>query len=102
MVEAKRKPMREVLSDYSSSSSSDNESDRRQNLKKREKVSAKSKKIRKGSKKEEGVVNFDDSDSDDQSVDYEKFKTPKVNVYKQKKRAFTVSIVVPSSIIDNA
>lgn len=80
MVEAKRKPMKEVLSDYSSSSS-DSESGSDAGQGKRLKVSAKSKKIKKSSKKEEGVVNFDD-DSDDQSVDMEKYKTPKVNVYK--------------------
>ena len=39
-----------------------------------------------------------ESDSEESKMEI----TPKVNYYKQKKRGFTISIVVPSSIIDNA
>lgn len=62
------------------------------------------------SRKEEGVVNFDSeseaaaaaSSDDDDSVKHKKKAKALPNFYKEKKRAFTISIVVPSSIIDNA
>jgi predicted SPOUT superfamily RNA methylase MTH1 len=46
------------------------------------------------------VVSFDDSD--DSEAEIRKHKKPLPNIYKEKKRGFTISIVVPSSIIDNA
>ena len=65
-------------------------------------ISKNSKAIKK-SKKEEGVVNFDDSDEDDDSeAEIKKHRKPLTNIYKEKRRGFTISIVVPSSIIDNA
>ena len=81
-------------------------------------ISLKSKAIKKD-KKREGVVTFDsssdeeeaavdddddvsDTSSDHSSDEEEKGGPPLVNFYKDKKRAFTISIVVPSSIIDNA
>ena len=87
MVEAKRRPMRKVSSDYSSDDSDSSNDDN---------INRKSKAIKKKEKKE-GVVNFDDSDDGS-----EEERPPKINFYKAKKRAFTISIVVPSSIIDNA
>lgn len=38
----------------------------------------------------------------DSEAEVKKHRKPLKNIYKEKKRAFTVSIVVPSSIIDNA
>ena len=110
----KRKPIVKVESDYSSeedsSSSESVQSERRSSdsddYGKKKKsgaagISSKSKVIKKKSK-EQGVVNFDDSEESDSEAEVRKHRQPLKDIYKEKRRGFTISIVVPSSIIDNA
>lgn len=89
MVEAKRRPIRKVSSDYSSDDSEDSEPS--------VPLNKRSKAIKK--KDKEGVVTFSDDDEDESLA---VARQPKTNFYKEKRRAFTISIVVPSSIVDNA
>jgi hypothetical protein len=86
--------------------------DRKNKHKKDSKFSDRSKDIKKDKKdsnksKLEGVVNFDNdtSDSEEEIRKYQnqsRYEEVKINYYKEKQKRFTISVVIPSSIVDNA
>jgi hypothetical protein len=102
-MESKRKPIvvAKVESDRSEGGDSESEESVKHSSSSHDRrgISIKSKAIKK--KVKGGGVSFDDSE-DSEEAEERKHREPLKNIYKEKRRGFTISIVVPSSIIDNA